>query len=612
MLRLRFLGVIVCLALTGGCGGGSGSSGGGGNHGPTNPMFTSTAQTVASEGVLYTYQVTATSADSSAITFTLTAAPAGATLSGNTVTWTPTHAESRISNSFAVTAQTAAGLSATQSWTVTPTGNVNITAVITYWTPSGTSNQTVQWIANAPFPAALIPQTDGTLQRLTGSANADGSLTIPNVPAGYYWLQINPNANYWTSTGDFDYGQDVVGQMPTTAAQSTTIFNVTLSGITPTPTISDYALVQSDSETPLPLAEGTVPAMSPTFTGGGIVSSNVDWSKITTLYAMQYSSGSSGNGFSGFLLGGGAVAPAPAITNGTANNISVALSTNPAQVSIPLSIAGSAWASLAATSAPGNPLPAVSDYAVFAEPFLTDRYAEATLGLQLGPTLTLLRPAVASGLPALPPPYGCATNGSLSTFTRSPSGNPPITWDADYGTISYADPFPATWIRNFQYCQYASVVLPRPNSTGSDTFSVGATQITGIPTGPVTPILTTVQSPTLNGASLFQSATLNTLGVTISWSAPATGQPIGYSVTVYELQSASSSVIPYAIAGTYTTTKTSLTIPFLTANNTYVFSIRAIADAAANLETAPLRHKIPMAQSELISAPMVIAAGATP
>lgn len=110
----------------------------------------------------------------------------------------------------------------------------------------------------------------------------------------------------------------------------------------------------------------------------------------------------------------------------------------------------------------------------------------------------------------------------------------------------------------------------------------------------------------LNGSSFFQSATLNSTTVTISWAPPATGQPYGYFVEVYQLVTLSNGSIGYAPAGNYGTAKTSLTVPFISPSNTYVFAILAASDANANIETSPLRHKIPSAESSVVSAPFII------
>jgi len=49
-----------------------------------------------------------------------------------------------------------------------------------------------------------------------------------------------------------------------------------------------------------------------------------------------------------------------------------------------------------------------------------------------------------------------------------------------------------------------------------------------------------------------------------------------------------------------------LSVPFLSVTNTYVFTILAASDANANIETSPFRHKLPFAESGVISAPFVI------
>jgi hypothetical protein len=574
--------------------------------GPPKPTFTSTPPTTAAEGVAYSYQATATSSDSTAITFSLTTSPSGATLSGSTVSWTPTHAESRTSSSFTITATTAAGGSATQSWTVTPTGTVNITAVATYWTPSGSVNVPQQWPTGVNYPAALVPQSDGSLLRLQGAANSDGSFSIPNVPGGNYWLEINPNANYWTTASDFDDGYDVIGRPPaTTATQSTTKFTSSISGINASTTGGDFFLTQTDLANSFSPAFGSIPANSTTFTSSVPVTSNTDWTKVTTLYLGQYAFSTSGS-FVGYLLGPSRTISGVTFVNGAGNPISAILSSSPT-VSLPLSISGSAWAALASSIGPGFASPTVSDYSVFAQPFATDRLALPASGL-LGPNLTLLAPTAPPSTTPIPVPaaYACALDVVSLNFSLTGLGLALIANDVDYGTISFGDPYPAAWPRMFQYCQISTVTLPRPNSTATDTFIVTNKQTTALPTGPVTPILGPVQSPTANGGSLFQTATLGTTAVTISWSVPSTGQPYGYFVQVYQMGTLPSGGTGYTIAGSYGTAKTSVSIPFLTAGNTYVFVILAASDASANVATKPLRHRVPTAESAVISAPFIL------
>jgi hypothetical protein len=68
-----------------------------------------------------------------------------------------------------------------------------------------------------------------TAHFLQGATNPDGTLSIPHVPAGYYWLQLAATSNFWTSTSNFDAGQDIVSNPHVTTTQNTTTFNVSLS-----------------------------------------------------------------------------------------------------------------------------------------------------------------------------------------------------------------------------------------------------------------------------------------------------------------------------------------------------------------------------------------------
>jgi hypothetical protein len=584
---------------------------------PPTPMFTSTPVTAAEEGTPYSYELAATVSDSSAVAFALTAAPAGAALSGNTISWTPTHAESRVGNAFTVTASSAAGGSATQSWTVTPTGNVNLTAVTTYWTPTGSVDVPPTWRAGIllAVPVVLVPQSDGSFQTLQGAANSDGSFTIPDVPGGFYWLQLSPRANYWTSASDFDGGQDFVGDPLSTGPNATTTFNYSISGITPSSNGDDYFTAQSNVDeffSPIPAA---ISPNTTTMNFGVSVNANVNWSNVSTLYLSQFQYTTSGN-FTGYLLGPSQTLTDVSISAGAMNTIDANLS--PAMpISVPINIAGKAWAPIAPLVGPGSPGPTYSAFSVFAQPYVIDRYAQAMIGSPFGPDFPLLSTGTVPPPPdtwAFGPSYGCESFISYLTQTSPNTGVSPIVVDTSFGTLSYDDPYPTNWPRLFQYCQVSSINLPRPNSTATDTFLVSTEETTLLPTSPVAPLLTPAQSPMLNGSSLFQTATLNTANLQFSWAPPSVGQPYAYFLEVYALAipaPGTPGTLIYVEIRSFATTQTSLSLPLTLPDGTYVFAIVAALDATANIETSPNRHKVPMAHSAVISAPFVISTGAT-
>jgi hypothetical protein len=119
-------------------------------------QFTSAPVTTASEGTDYTYTVEAEDPAGTTVTYALTSAPAGATIEGNAITWIPTTEQARVVNTFSVKATTAAGGTATQTWSVTPNGVIYGSYIDKYWTADGNStdvpNDMSWW-----YVAALVP-----------------------------------------------------------------------------------------------------------------------------------------------------------------------------------------------------------------------------------------------------------------------------------------------------------------------------------------------------------------------------------------------------------------------------------------------------------------------
>src|SRR5579864_7441761 len=323
-----------------GCGGGETST----PAPPPAPTFTSTPETAAAEGAVYTYQVAATDPTGKPVTFSLGSAPAGATLSGNTLTWTPTAAESRIANSFSITGTTAEGGTGVQTWSVTPAGTVHITRVVTNWTTSGPVSVPFAWTTtSAGFVRALLPQPDGTFQKISATLNADGTLSILNVPGGYYWLGISPLETYWTSTSNFDFGIDTVGTLPTIAPTSTTTtLAVNVSGLDPWQN-NDQLQLNLDNGFELDVT-GIIPNGATSETGGAIFSSNIDLTTVKSAMVGQLEAIQLGP-VNGTVLGPTLQPSNLSLTNGGTDTFSGTLTASP-KASVDLTVKGSEWATL--------------------------------------------------------------------------------------------------------------------------------------------------------------------------------------------------------------------------------------------------------------------------
>lgn len=196
---------------------------------PVALTITSAASTVASEGTVYTYALSATGPASTAISFGLVSSPEGAQISGNVLTWTPSHSQSRVTNAFEVKAATPAGASASQKFSVTPLGTIRGTAVNTYVTAEG--NITGAEDLTKVYIGASVPD-GGSWRTIQGVAKSDGTFEIQGVPAGSYWF-ATASGGYWTSAGDLDLGQDFLGRKDGQLPVTPTYLDLHLEGLVP-------------------------------------------------------------------------------------------------------------------------------------------------------------------------------------------------------------------------------------------------------------------------------------------------------------------------------------------------------------------------------------------
>ena len=549
---------------------------------PAAPVFTSTPGTQAAEGSPYSYQL---AASGTAVTFSLSNAPTGATLSGNTLSWTPTAQQSRTPNSFNVTANASGGASATQSWAVTPSGTIRISRIDTLWNESGSTKRPFDWTIISSYVAALVPQSDGSFQSLSGTAGANGTFEIPNVPAGYYWLKLGPRDTYWTSSSTFDVGNDffVPTANPTTPTTSTTYMSFSFTSLDPT---AARGLLQFDAlETLLsPYSASTNPG-STTFVGGLAINGNLDYSVIKNAFVRQYEPAAFGS-MDGYVLGPALTLSNLSLTTGGHNTISGAL--NPmVPASINLSVKGSAWAPLFDHIAPTATTAMGGSFYLSVQPYIA---ADGPNVLGSNPIDLIW------------------TRGNFSAFlTPSCSANPPLTTDVEAGTVQYSDPFPSAWRRTFRVCQSASVAVQMPGGKTQGIILTN-TQTTSMPIAAVKPLISAAQNPKINGADLFNAGTINDTAVTLSWDPPAIGTPFGYSVAIMSPTTLPDGTVGYLSSTTLSTAKTSIAVPpdLLRSGQTYLFVITSLVDGKASMETSPHRSSLPAASAQLVSASVTI------
>jgi hypothetical protein len=565
--------------------------------------FNSAPAQTAEEGVPYIYTLSATNAAGETLQYMLTTAPEGATLQGDTITWTPTWAQSRQPNPFTVTA-TAGGVSTTQSWTVTPSGSIHGSFVDTFWSAQG----------SAPFSAsmasrfaALVPQADGSLQTIQAIGAGAGAFTIPNVPAGYYWMQTGiGNYRYWTDSSSFDNGADWIGQPPVLNTSLALTFNV--SGLDPwnggdvltffSPNLAAYMGL---TDTSYSSAGGSI-APTPPPTDGTTYTGTVPWEQTaidpsqSASYVLQYEPDNSpqilaNNEISGYVLGPSLQLTSADITAGSTMAITGNLGSGPVQ-SVDLNVLGSAWEQLY-TQQTGAPEPndgfSFLSMSLSRQPFVSDR----VLGLQYMEEDAPLAPISDPVHDAQVPLFALAA--AL-----------PVTTD-DFGSVQFQDPFPANWLPVFTtYAQTCTILV----TVGTESDYACGTDFSAQPSAPassIAPLMSSVRAPLLNGVSLFTATAAPTTTPTLSWSPPTGIQPSGYAVfiTGYSYSTLPSGGIASSSssAGSLFTTETSLTVPsdLLTSGKTYWFTIEAIANGRSDFASAPNRAIFPFATSQAVS-----------
>jgi hypothetical protein len=649
-----------------GCGGGGSTS-----FVAPAPAFSTAPATVAVEGNTYSYMLAATDPSGGTVGFALTTAPDGATLSGSTISWTPSAAESRVGNAFTVTATTSKGGTATQSWTVTPNGTVRVAEVNTYWGPGGaTTGPTISWSASAPAAAVLVQQPDGLFEAIYGSGDSNGVLSFQNVPAGHFWLSLGA-AYYWTSSSNIDFGTDIaeasVSAPPLPSSTTSASFTLNLTGLDATtdPSLVEFSTVPgslglvSSAPTSNSFTWSDDPALASPIFASTTSTIQTDVTQVHDGFFWQEEPAALGP-LQGFVLGPTVTLSGLTLQNGVDNTINATLSPSP-QSSLPLKINAAAWSSLFDNVAPTTPTQSSSPFSLQVQPWVigvnalpaasplgwsaqsqtvigatptTTEFVEVSGSLPIG----LLFPAVDTTLTPLsgfmvPGPPSCRSGLSyVTTYTGSvilsPCGStscqaPLLSSDTDFGTIQYGDPFPANWQRVFNFCQQA--LLPLPSMTTVQDLGLGNTetttysynlfnnQSTALPSAPVTPMLSPVLNPTINGASLFTPATLDTRTLTLSWTKPATGAPYGYRVQIVSMPASSINGIVTALATrTFYTAQTSITIPpeMITSGQSYLIDITALMDGKANMESSPRRSALPTAAANVVSAPITISPSA--
>jgi hypothetical protein len=537
------------------------------------PAFTSVAPVVANEGDVYTYSVVATDPVNTGIAFSLVSGPAGATIGGNMLTWTPTHAQSRAPIAFDILATTAAGGTADQKFTITPTGTIRGIATDTYMTASGYVTSTEDLTTSYIGVSFLNGSSWTTVQ---GIGNADGAFTVPGVPAGSYWLAI-ASGGYWTSASDLDLGQDFLGRPDGITASNGTSLSLSVLAMDAWQTDNLLDIYNPNLRQDFDWSDNIN-------SGDTSFASVWNWtgplnnaSRGDAWFVTQTETKTARAATWRYLS---KATPAIAFTqsDGASADLSGSLGT-PAQLTVHMAVLGSQFAGLASTVGSSATMHSTT-IGVYTQPF------------------SALKGAV----------------GELEDLLET-QDQTPLTQDADFGDITLGNPFPASWTP-FVALTY-EINVPFTATGASSSVDVPAElylSTTQMPTkaAPLAPAITPALNIKLNGTVFTERQTGVALTPALSWDPPAVGVPSGYRVTIYQL-SAVGSTSGYQPVLDLFTKEHSVVIPdgVLGAGNEYFFAIRAYLIPAVDFTMAPYHGAFPWSHADMFT-PVVATSGTAP
>jgi hypothetical protein len=456
-----------------------------------------------------------------------------------------------------------------------------------FWTDDGRKTR-----VKKPQPgvtvSALVPKTGGGYQRLPAVFEPDGSsFTIHAVPAGRYFLQIEgmPRQQgpilYEFTTSSPDLSSVVSYRQDLARASRATPVTLNVSNLdawTPGTTLTGdlFEIASSQANLSLrPWNRSALPAAGSTAFIG-----TVDWQSVLNVVADNAIPGLPDAAKGDVVwfyqarhqtIGSGAAAAVYRPATKVARVSSLTLQDGaPSTVEVPLvpvpqtrsMVADVRYTRFAALAADINPSAKVQQFTfnVFATPHLTDSLDKPDDSMAVRPLL--LGHDFTTGSASLP--------------------------DTNYGTVAYGQFTDQPLWQEFRQTLYLYDVTISPPVGTPFTWTAFVTAQEPMSSAPIAPGLGPVRAPRINGRDLFTPQTGVGLEPTISWSAPALGEPTSVFVGIVAVDTGS--VLQATVR-----TGSSFKVPVgvLAAGKTYVVTLTAQEAPWDGADAPPFRFGLP-------------------
>ncbi|HJW32159.1 MAG TPA: fibronectin type III domain-containing protein [Holophagaceae bacterium] len=456
-----------------------------------------------------------------------------------------------------------------------------VTGVRSYTFRQDTGTTLQPFDLTAAVIQALVPNSSGGLDTLVGVGHSDGTFSISGVPVGGYWLRFG-TTYLWTTEDHVEWVTDLYGRAdaaypgisPTNLVMSATnlgawqatdelFFNVPSQGTT-------YAMAPGTAGVSNAPGLGATALASYTYDFTQVGLGLLDASRGDQAYLTQLTTRSAA-GANYRALGKVWNLPALTMADGASTSASGAFLDIPQSSTLRLNWKRSALVGMTPQVNPAAQVVA-TEFGLWASP----------LGL-------------GQGIPS----------NAFQLFTYD-SGSTSATTDLDLGDLAFGNPFPTAWSLLAETYFTWSVQYLAPGAATPVTqlrSAYTATNVMPTAAAPLTPLLSPVLNPRINGKDLFQNQLAVGSTPTLSWDLPITGTPTGYVVRAYELKNnaGASQLVTRAL---FRTAARTFTVPpgILLSGSTYVFTISAVRNPGVNYAAYPFRSSFPYASSPLNSA----------
>ncbi len=451
--------------------------------------------------------------------------------------------------------------------------------VSTIWHTTAGSTQVPVNLTSALIEAWAPDGAGGFTQIAATARRADGTYAIENVPEGPHWVR-RANIFVWTDSGFVDWSSDIFGRFDSAPASLPTKLNIDGGNLAPwqaSDTLHWVLPMQGESYA-LPLATASAISNPPRATDTALAAFGMNLGDPDYLSNLLDAS----KGDQAYLN---------------------QLVTQPATGVRTL---GKTMVLPSITTADGSTTAVTSGFLdVSANATLNLKWKRSSYAAQaaaVNPSATPSTSALGLSAFALPPSLGTPFDAYTLVEFNTLGSN-----DLDFGRLHYGSPFPADWNRvvdgffgfTVRYlAPGATVAEPLERGLSSSELLDPATRDNTSLT--LSPRMTPVKSPQINGRSLFANQLAVGTSPTISWTPPATGTPNYYFVRVLELR-ANGSRSEFVQAARFYTGATTMTPPpgLLLPGKTYVITIAAIASGAPL--TQPFRSALPFSFATMMS-----------